>query len=223
MRRLLVALVGSGAVATVQARANSDLRKLNGRLAQANDQVTRANADLSAAKAQAEDRFHLAMDAIRTFHTGVSADVLLKQKEFDALRKKLLEGAREFYRKLETLLQGQADRDSRLSLSRAYSEVAELTENIESQEQAVATRRRAVDQLEALDRERPGDAEIQHEPRAILAEPGTDGLGAGQGEKRSPGGAGTLATNPRGPGRGQAFRSAVSGPISRAPCPISLH
>ncbi len=58
---------------------------------EANGQVTRANADLSAAKAQLEDRFHLAMDAVRTFHTGVSADVLLTQREFDALRKKLLE------------------------------------------------------------------------------------------------------------------------------------
>jgi hypothetical protein len=42
------------------------------------------------------------------FHAGVSEDLLLKQKEFGALRTKLLRGAQEFYRKLEGLLGGQA-------------------------------------------------------------------------------------------------------------------
>ena len=50
------------------------------------------------------------------FHTGVSEDLLLKEKEFGRLRTKLLRGAQAFYRKLEGLLEGQADRDSRLGL-----------------------------------------------------------------------------------------------------------
>ena len=58
----------------------------------------------------------LAQEAIRTFHTGVSEDLLLKQKEFDALRTKLLRGASDFYQKLERLLEGQADRESPVSL-----------------------------------------------------------------------------------------------------------
>jgi len=41
---------------------------------------------------------------------------LLNAVEFKALRTKLLRGAREFYRKLEGLLQGHEDRDSRLAL-----------------------------------------------------------------------------------------------------------
>jgi len=160
---LLVALIGTAAVLAVQTRSNRQLKRANDALAVANAQVTRTNSELGEANRRERQRFELAQEAIRTFHTGVSADVLLKQKEFDALRKKLLQGAREFYRKLEGLLEGQRDRDSRLSLGRAYSEVAALTENIESEEQAAAIFRRAVDLLEALSHEYPGDVEIQHE------------------------------------------------------------
>src|SRR5262249_1614979 len=71
----LVALVGLAGVLAVQAKANRDLRA-------ANDRV--------------QARFDLAMDAVKAFYTGVSEDVLLKQKEFDDLRTKLLHSAREF-------------------------------------------------------------------------------------------------------------------------------
>ena len=112
-RAVLVALVGTAAVLAVQTRANADLHAANTELAVANAKVTRANTELAASNEREQARFELAQEAIRIFHTGVSEDLLLKQKEFGALRTKLLRGAQEFYRKLERLLGGQADRDSR--------------------------------------------------------------------------------------------------------------
>ena len=84
-----------------------ELKRANADLAIANAKVTRANTELAAANERERARFDLALEAIRMFHTGVSEDILLKQEEFKALRTKLLRGAREFYRKLGGLLQGQ--------------------------------------------------------------------------------------------------------------------
>jgi serine/threonine-protein kinase len=95
---LLVALAGTAAVLGVQTRANAALKASNSDLAMANMRVTRANAEQAAANERERERFALAQEAIRTFHTGVSEDILLKQPEFKALRTKLLQGAREFYR-----------------------------------------------------------------------------------------------------------------------------
>ena len=113
---VLVALVGTAAVLAVQTRANANLKAANTDLAVANAKVTHANTELAASNQRERARFELAQEAIKMFHTGVSEDLLLKQKEFGALRTKLLRGAQEFYRKLEGLLGGQADRDSRRAL-----------------------------------------------------------------------------------------------------------
>src|SRR5262249_2497000 len=75
-------LVGLGAVATVQARANAEL--------------TRSRAAVQA-------RYDLAVEAIKTFHTGVSEDFLLKEDKFKELRDRLLRSASEFYERLGAL------------------------------------------------------------------------------------------------------------------------
>src|SRR5262249_10602548 len=144
----LVALGGLLVVLVVQSRANADLRRANAREALANE-------ELRAANHRERARFALAMEAIRTFHTGVSEDLLLKQKEFDELRAKLLRGARTFYRKLEELLEGHSDPISRQALGRAYNEVGELTSQIGSKPEALATHRQALALREELARE-PG-------------------------------------------------------------------
>ena len=118
---MLVALVGSAVVLAVQARANHDLAAANDR--------ERA-------------RFDLAMESIRTFHAGVSDDLLLREPQFQRLRAKLLAGAREFSVKLESLLEGQTDRRSRLALGQAYDELAALTDKIGSKPEALELYRR---------------------------------------------------------------------------------
>ena len=63
---LVAGLVGLCTVTVVQARANNLLRT-------ANAEVKRANTELAAEKARVQDRYDLAMEAIKTFHTGVIA------------------------------------------------------------------------------------------------------------------------------------------------------
>jgi serine/threonine-protein kinase len=146
---VLAALGGLGAVLAVQARANADLAGKNTELAAANERE--------------RQRFNLALEAVRTFHTGVSEDVLLKQKEFAALRGKLLRQAREFYRKLQELLTDQADRDSRRSLAQAYYEVGKITREVETYRDALAVQQRALTLFEGLANEAPDDADLRHE------------------------------------------------------------
>src|SRR5262249_30887947 len=68
----------------------------------------------------------------------------LKEKQFEALRAKLLKGAAGFYGKLEHLLEGQPDVQSRAALGRAYSELGDLTRAIGKAPEAVAVHRKAL-------------------------------------------------------------------------------
>ncbi len=153
---VLAALAGTAAVLAVQTRANEALKV--------------ANTDLTAANDRERARFALAQEAIRTFHTGVSEDVLLKQDEFKLLRTKLLRQAREFYSRLEGLLQGHADRASRIALADAYFEVGRLSGDIDSMEAALQVERRGTALLEDLEREMPGDFETRRKLAQCLEE-----------------------------------------------------
>jgi serine/threonine-protein kinase len=154
---LLVALAGTAAVLAVQTNANGNLRAANLRLAIASAKTTKANADLKAANERETARFTLAMDAVKLFHGEVSKDLLLKEKQFEQLRTKLLRGAAGFYGKLEDLLAGHSDWQSRTALGHAYSELGELTAAIGSKSEALAVFHKAL----AVRRE-------------LAAEPGTD-------------------------------------------------
>jgi serine/threonine protein kinase/tetratricopeptide (TPR) repeat protein len=142
---VVVALLGLSGVLFVQARANKDLRAANKR---------------------EHDRFELAMEAIQIFHSGVSEDVLLKQKGFQDLRANLLRGARDFYGKLQAILEGQTDRRSRTALGNAYSELGALTSEIGSKQEGLTIHRRAL----ALRRALAAEAGAGIEDRANVGE-----------------------------------------------------
>jgi eukaryotic-like serine/threonine-protein kinase len=91
---VLVALARMASVLTVQARANTGLKRSNDALADANTRVRTANADLVAANERDRERFNLAMDAVGLFTGEVSEDLLLKEKPCDGLRTKLLSRGR---------------------------------------------------------------------------------------------------------------------------------
>ena len=141
---LVVATVGLASVLAVQARANGDLKKANGQLTESVQRETKANAELAAANTQVQARFDLALEAIKTFHTGVSEDVLLKNDNLKPLRDRLLKDAAEFYQRLGGQLSGQADRGSRRALGQAYSEMAGLAGKIGATDQAIAGHRQAL-------------------------------------------------------------------------------
>src|SRR4029077_10181613 len=124
----------TGAVLWVQTRANAELRR-------ANAQVTQANAALQAANAREQQRYELAVEAIQTFHTGVSEDFLLNQDQFKDLRDQLLKSAADFYGKLSALLEPETDAASRRALAAANFELASLTGMVGRTEDALAAHR----------------------------------------------------------------------------------
>ena len=147
---LVAATIGLAAVLVVQTRANSELKSANLDLDLANRRVSDSYRDLQLANERERARFDLALEAIKTFHGGVSEDVLLKEKQFDGLRTKLLGGATAFYNRLENLLKTQADRRSRAALGQAYHDIGELTARIGSQTEALAALRRGLELRLAL-------------------------------------------------------------------------
>ena len=151
---LVAGVVGLGAVTAVQARANSDLRA-------ANAEVKRVNVDLAAEKARVQERYDLAMEAIKTFHTGVTEDFLLKEEKFKALRDRLLKSASDFYGKLGALLKGQSDRASQRALGQANFELAELTTKVGRTEAALEAHQQVLAYREALAKEPGAGAEAR--------------------------------------------------------------
>ena len=106
---LLALLGGLAAVAAVQTVANAQLAESLKRETSANAALNKANGQLSQSRAAVQARYELATDAIKTFHTGVSEDFLLKEEKFKELRNRLLNSGSDFYGKLGALL-GQGDR-----------------------------------------------------------------------------------------------------------------
>ncbi len=141
---VLVALAGTGAVLAVQTQANRELAAANADLNIANVKVTESNTNLAAANQRERERFDLAMSAIKLFHGEVSDDLLMKEKQFEGLRTKLLRGAADFYGKLEGLLKGQTDPKSRAALGKAYDELGELTGKIGNKPEALAVHLKAL-------------------------------------------------------------------------------
>jgi serine/threonine-protein kinase len=153
---LVAGLAGLGAISAVQARANGALAVKNRELTAANARVTGANAALEAARAKTEARYNLAVEAIETFHTGVSRDFLLKKEKFKALRDRLLKAASDFYERLGSLLKDDADLASHRALLKANYQVANLTSDVGRREDALALHRRVLAGREAL-AAAPGD------------------------------------------------------------------
>ena len=122
---------------------------------------TAANARLTRSRAAVQARYELAVDAIKTFHTGVSEDFLLKQDQFKEVRDRLLKSASDFYGKLGALLGKESDLASRRALWQANYEVADLTGKVGKKEDALAAHRQVLAAREALAAEAQADPEIK--------------------------------------------------------------
>ena len=133
---VLAGVVGLSAVLAVQARANASLAD--------------KNSALTAANAKIEARYNLAVEAIKTLHTGVSEDFLLKEDKFKDLRDRLLKSASDFYGKLGDLLGKDTDVASRRALAQSTSELADLTAKVGRFEDALAAHRAVLAAREAL-------------------------------------------------------------------------
>ncbi len=121
----------------------------------------KANVELSAANTKIEARYNLAVDAIKTFHTGVSEDFLLKEEKFKELRDRLLKSAGDFYGKLGALLGKETDLASRRALAQANFELADLIDKVGTPEDALAAHRQVLAAREALAAGSRADPEIK--------------------------------------------------------------
>jgi tetratricopeptide (TPR) repeat protein len=156
---VLLALAGGlGAVIAVQSAANAHLAASLLRETRTNDELTRSRGAVQA-------RYDLALEAIKTSHTGESEEWLLKDERFKELRNRRLKSAADFYRKLSALLDKETDFSSRRALAQSNFELAELTRRIGRSEDALAAHQAVLATREALAAQ-PGAAP------AILADVG---------------------------------------------------
>jgi serine/threonine-protein kinase len=160
---VLAGVVGLTAVLAVQAAANSRLSASLARETDANRSLAAANDELTRSKAAMQARYDLAVEAIKTLHTGVSEDFLLKEPQFKALRDRLLRSASDFYGKLGALLGKETDPASRRALAQANFEVAKLTSKVGRKEEALAAHRAVLAAREALAEEPAAGAEAKVE------------------------------------------------------------
>jgi tetratricopeptide (TPR) repeat protein len=157
---LFTVVGGTVALIAVQANANRALEKKNTALTQSLTREAKANADLNAANVRVKERLDLAMEAIKTLHTGVSEDFVLEQDQFKDLRDRLLTSASGFYEKLGALLKGDADRSSRRTLLQANQAVAGLSYAVSGPEVALVLLQRVLAGREALAAASGGDPEL---------------------------------------------------------------
>ena len=133
---------------------------------------TQARTALAEANTKVQARYELALEAIKTFHTGVSEDFLLKQDQFKELRDRLLRSASDFYGKLSALLGKETDVASRRALADSNFELAELTDKVGDKEAALAAHRAVLAAREALAAEPGADAESEGRRRPEPDRPG---------------------------------------------------
>src|SRR5262249_34356274 len=86
---------------------------------------------------QAQARFDIAKESIAAYYTGASEDVLLKQPELSDLRRRLLQGALDFYRKLEGTLGHDPGLKAPAELAESRLRVATITGEIGSKNDAL--------------------------------------------------------------------------------------
>ncbi len=140
------------------------------RLVESLGREQKANAGLTAANVKVEARYNLAVDAIKTFHTGVSEDFLLKEEKFKGLRNRLLESAATFYGKLGALLGEETDVASRRALARSNFELARLTEQVGRKKDALEAHRSVLAARVAIAAEPGADIETKVEVGRSLTE-----------------------------------------------------
>jgi eukaryotic-like serine/threonine-protein kinase len=134
--------------------------RANARLADSLAREHKANTELSAANAKVQARYDLAVEAIKTFHTGVSEDFLLKEDTFKDLRNRLLKSAQDFYGKLGALLDKETGTASRRELADSNFDLAELTRKVGQPVAALAAHRAVLAAREALAADMPADTGV---------------------------------------------------------------
>jgi serine/threonine protein kinase/tetratricopeptide (TPR) repeat protein len=167
---LVAGVFGLSAVLAVQTRAKADLAASLKRETSVNTALADSNAELTVSRAAVQARYDLAVEAIKTFHTGVSEDFLLKQEQFKDVRDRLLKSASDFYGRLGALLGKESNLASRRALWQTNYEVAGLTGTVGKPEDALAAHRQVLAARLALAAEPQAGTEIKADVgRSLMA------------------------------------------------------
>jgi tetratricopeptide (TPR) repeat protein/predicted Ser/Thr protein kinase len=162
---LLVALLGGFAGVTWQWREAVHQRKLLAieqvKTAGERDQKEGQRRAAEAARQEAQARLGLAQEAIRTYYTGVSQDMLLKEPQMKSLRDKLLSTALEFYKRLQESLQGNPDPKAQADLAKAYYNLGKITGDVGSRKDSEKAFRLALAIRERLAAAEPANDDHQ--------------------------------------------------------------
>ena len=152
---MLVALAGLVAVLGVQARANGQLTAKNAEL----DVAFRREAEV---RKEAQTNFNMALKAVDDYLTSVSENTLFKLQDsvdIRRLRQELLNSALKYYKGFVN--QRSHDPLLRRQLAHAYFRVGEITQEVESPNQAIEAYRQAQAIWEPLVAAHPDDQELQ--------------------------------------------------------------
>ena len=127
---------------------------VNRQLGRANAQLLVANVREQAARAESDRRLDQTLQAIESYYTGASEEVLLGQKELQPLRRRLLEKIpRQFYEQLARELEGTGSHDlralsllarGRMGLGRIASTLGENPDARTQYEEAIALYRQLI-------------------------------------------------------------------------------
>jgi tetratricopeptide (TPR) repeat protein len=161
---------GVAAVVAVQTAATARLTDSLDRETRANAALAAANDELTRSRAAVQARYDLAVDAIKTFHTGDNEEFLLKEDRFKELRDRRFKSAADFYVKLGALLGKETDIASRRALAQSNFELANLMDKVGRKEDALATHRAVLAAREALAAEPGADASVKVDVGRSLTE-----------------------------------------------------
>ena len=117
---------------------------------------------------RATQRFDLALDAVRDYHTGVAEDVILSQENMTALRTRLLQAPRKLYEKLEQSLSIDSRPEERAALGKALQGLASLLADVGEGKQAITTYLRAARLLRELEADSSDPVPARFERATLL-------------------------------------------------------
>jgi len=106
---------------------------------------------------KSEERFELALDAIRSYHEGISQDLILGDQQFSDIREQLLSSSVAFYNRLVASLKNEPDSAARLALAKALYRLGLINAKIGNRTKSKVAYDQSIELLEELNQQSPND------------------------------------------------------------------
>ncbi len=115
------------------------------------------------AKELAQAQFRLALDVVKSYHSGVSEEILFREPKFESLRKRLLGSSLSFYEKIHDIhkYSNNIYIDSRATLVEAYEGIGKIMLDVGSGADAIQAYRQAMELRREILRANPLDVRLR--------------------------------------------------------------